>query len=130
MSTYIHSESNPGTPVSAGPETRRYSSFAKTPEQLANVLDVAQAVGISATAITDPEEAASSYSALAVEQNARRELIERTITLDPVAHANTARKRVAAGEALVLFTSDWETAMTPFTEEYDRRFGADARRAL
>jgi hypothetical protein len=128
----IIAQEYPVISTGSDPQIRHYVRFAKTPEQLASMLEVAQAVDIPARAITDPEEAASAYSALAVEQieMRRREFMYPMSEHAPAWHADTAHKRVSEGGALVLFTSDAKTAMTPFIEEYDRRFGAAASREL
>jgi hypothetical protein len=97
----------------------RTARFAETEQDVAQMLEVAGAVGIAARAINDPEVAADDYRKSAAQLNDERVGSK----VNPDDWAETARERVAAGETYVAFTFTGVGNMAPFIDEYERRFG-------
>ena len=97
--------------------------FAETPEDTALFLEVAKAVGIQATAYTDPEAAATYHAAYAEICNTRNGFLGAK-PANPSDYAVSARKIVAAGETLVRFTNVGKEAMQPFYDELAKRRNA------
>ncbi|MGB4967336.1 MAG: hypothetical protein WBO35_04000 [Candidatus Saccharimonadales bacterium] len=114
---------------SGEPKVEHFVRFSTTAEELSRMLAAARAVGIAVEPITDPEVAGETYAAQAHKELAGGLMYgENQSRPNPAWCRKTAKKRVASGDTMMLFTTTGPQAMKPFIDEYNRRFRSDEKK--
>ncbi len=107
-------------------EPRQYNHFSNTAGEAALMMEVAGGLGIKADKYTAPDAAATAHKEYADYLNARNPHLPLFEHPDGVAYADTARKIVDAGGALIQFTVAPQGDLTEFWRALDARKAGQA----